>query len=167
MKECAFGGCHMVKEDPEKRNTLEALAQAGLPSFELGAGGYPSPGKVVKYYREQMTYIGADGKGRHWTQADLGQRLGLKDIMVNLMENKNQGLDSIERRRTLATILNIPPVLLGLGALDLIVEIATGQDVTTQEKAGAKRSKVGKDNIKLYQDTFRVYNTLFAEGLTN
>jgi len=37
----------MVKEDTEKRNTLEALAQAGLPSFELGADGYPNPGKIA------------------------------------------------------------------------------------------------------------------------
>jgi tetratricopeptide (TPR) repeat protein len=85
--------------------------------------------------------------------------------MVNLMENKNQGLDSIERRRTLANILKIPPVLLGLGSLDLIVAIATGQEAPPS-MVEEKRTLVGKESLKRYQSTFKVYQTLFAQGLT-
>ncbi|HEY1249280.1 MAG TPA: helix-turn-helix transcriptional regulator [Nitrososphaera sp.] len=150
--------------DAGKTNTLELLSQAGLPQFELGLDGYPLPGKVVKYYREQMKYTDRDGKEKHWTQAELAERLGLKEVMVNLMENKNQGLDSIDRRRTLATILRIPPVLLGLGSLDLIVEIATGH--TPIGPPNAKKRKVSKDTIKQYQATFKVYKSLYAGGLT-
>ncbi len=156
----------MAMETPERKRIREALAHAGFPSFELGDDGYPIPGKVVKYYRERMTYPGDDGKNKHWTQADLAQRLGLKEIMVNLMENKNQGLDSIERRRTLANILKIPPVLLGLGSLDLIVAIATGQETPTFVQEGEKRARVGKESLKRYQSTFKVYETLFVQGLT-
>ncbi len=155
----------MNKVETEKMKTLELLSQAGLPQFELGADGYPLPGKVVKYYRERMRYRNTnDEKEKHWTQADLGQRLDLSEVQVCNMENHNQGLDSVERRRTLATILRIPPVLLGLGSLDLIVEIVTGHTSTNQTIA--KRSKIGRDTIKQYQATFKVYETLFAEGLT-
>ena len=120
---------------------------------------------MVKYYREHKTYVDRNGREKHWTQIDLAKSLDISEIMVNLMENKNQGLDSIERRRTLATILRIPPVLLGLGSLDQIVEITTGQDVTSTQTNG-KRTKIGRETIKLYKDTYRVYATLFAEGLT-
>lgn len=147
-----------------KTNTRELFTQAGLPQFELGEDGYPLPGKVIKYYREHMTYIDRDGKAKHWTQAELAERLGLKEIMVNLMENQNKGLDSIERRRTLATILRIPPILLGLGSLDQIVEIVAGQATTNQ--TSTQRTKIGRDTIKLYQDTFSVYSKLYAGGLT-
>lgn len=145
--------------------TSELLAQAGLPQFESGEDGYPHPGKVVKYYRERLTYTDRDGKAKHWTQADLAKVLGLKETMVNLMENRNQGLDSIERRRTLSSILRIPPVLLGLGSLDAIVEIVTGHEVTPIS-ADEKKNKVSKSTIKQYQATFKVYETLFAGGLT-
>ena len=47
----------MSQVDMEKTNTLELLSQAGLPKFDLGADGYPVPGKVVKFYREQMKYV--------------------------------------------------------------------------------------------------------------
>lgn len=63
----------------------ELLVQAGLPLFELGGDGYPLPGKVIKYYREQMIYIGRDGREKHWTQADLAKLLGLKETMVPLL----------------------------------------------------------------------------------
>lgn len=149
-----------------KTKTLELLSQAGLPQFELGEDGYPLPGKVVKYYRERMMYTDRDGKQKHWTQADLAERLGLKEIMVNLMENKNQGLDSIERRRTLSTLLRIPPALLGLGSLELIVDAAIGQNELPPKNLKAKNLKIGKDTIKLYQKTFGIYKDLYAEGLS-
>src|SRR5258707_4502108 len=149
----------------EKAKTLELLAQAGLPSFDLGADGYPLPGKVIKYYREQMKYTDIDGKVKHWTQAELAQRLGVTDIMVNIMENQNKGLDSIERRRTLATILRIPPALLGLGSLDQLVEIATGHGITTLKQGATKRAKIDVDTIKQYETQLAIYGKLYANGV--
>lgn len=151
----------------EKADIHELLAQMGLPAFKLGADGYPLPGQVVKYYREKMTYTDPkDHKVRHWTQADLAAQLGLKEIMVNLMENKHRGLDSVDRRRTLATILRIPPALLGLGSFDQIVEIATGQNITATKQGNTKRARIGKDTIKLYQDTFDIYKRMYGEGMS-
>jgi len=142
----------------------DILLRAGLPPFELAPDGYPLPGKVIKYYREQMKYKDSEGIERHWTQADLAQVLGLKETMVNLMENKNQGLDSIERRRTLAAVLKIPPILLGLGSLDQIVEIVTGQD-TTQTREEVKQIKVTEQDIAEYKKTLRAYSMLFTGGV--
>lgn len=159
-----FGG--NMEKDTGKAKTLELLLQAGLPQFELGDDGYPIPGRVVKYYREQMKYTDRDGKVKHWTQADLAQRLGVTEIMVNIMENQNKGLDSIERRRALATILRIPPVLLGLGSLDLIVEIVAGKDAITPKQASTKRPKISKDVLKQYQSTLDVYGKMYAQGVT-
>src|SRR5216683_5160895 len=156
----------MDKADTEKQDTRELLAQAGLPQFELGQDGYPLPGKVVKYYREQMKYRERDGKEKRWTQTELAQRLDLSEVQVCNMENHNQGLDSLERRRTLITILRIPPVLLGLGSLDLIVEIAAGKDAIIPKQASTKRAKVNKDTIKLYQNTLSIYDTLYDKGLS-
>lgn len=150
----------MNNETPDNTQTLAQWHQ-----FEQGKDGYPLPGKVIKYYREHKTYTDNDGRNKHWTQADLAKSLDISEIMVNLMENKNQSLDSIERRRALVSILRIPPALLGLGSLDHIVEIVTGQDVTSTKTAD-KRTKIGPDTIKLYKETYRVYETLFAGGLT-
>lgn len=150
----------MNNEALEDTKTFELF-----PQFDLGVDGYPSPGKVIKYYREHKTYTDTDGKEKRWTQADLAHQLHISEIMVNLMENKNQGLDSVERRRALVSILRIPPVLLGLGSLDQIVEIVTGQDVPSAKTDG-KRTKIGRETIKLYKDTYKVYEVLFVEGLT-
>ncbi len=100
-----------------KVDIRELLTQAGLPQFEIEIDGsliqVKQPGRVVKYYREQMIYTDREGKVRHWTQAELAQRLDLSEVQVCNMENHNQGLDSIERRRILITILRIPPCCWG------------------------------------------------------
>ncbi|SRR5258707_2918992 len=119
----------MDKEEDSKGKLLDLLLQAGLPPFELDKNGYPIPGKVVKYYREQMKYIDPiDEKQKCWTQADLAKRLGIKELMVRLMETQNKGLDSIERRRALAALLKIPPALLGLASFEQIVEFVSNSD---------------------------------------
>ncbi len=124
-----------------------------------------NPGKVVKCFREHMVYEDqTTGKQKHWTQADLAVLMGLTKVQVCNMENHNDGLDSIEKRKTLATILKIPPILLGLGSLDSIVEIVTGRE--PQKTTPVKRTKLTKQDIQKYHDTFRVYDVLFAEGMT-
>jgi transcriptional regulator with XRE-family HTH domain len=135
----------------------DVLAELGLPQFEMGSDGYPIPGRVVKHYREMMKYTDRRGRERHWTQKDLAEKLGISEIMVNLMEKHNQGLDSIERRRVLATILKIPPVLLGLDSLDHIVELATGQHAPIQ---------TASTNHPDYQNTYNVYKKMYHDGLS-
>jgi transcriptional regulator with XRE-family HTH domain len=136
-----------------------------LSQFEMGKDGFPNPGKVIRYYREKMTYTDQrTGIEKHWTQADLAEMLNLTEVMVNLMEKKNKGLDSIERRRTLATLLKIPPILLGLGSLDDIVSGVTGVTVASNK---TQHSKINENDILMYENAYNAYSSLFRQGLTS
>ncbi len=141
------------------------LKQAGLPDFALDEEGYPDPGTIVRYFRERMKYVDPDGKSRSWTQADLAKRLGVSEVTVRIMENNNVGLDSIAKRRLLASILKIPPVLLGLSS------VADLADFLRNHEAGAILSAptivkgggyLEKETINLYQGAFTVYAEMHA-----
>jgi transcriptional regulator with XRE-family HTH domain len=55
-----------------------------------------------------MVYIDPDdGKQKSWTQADLARRLGVSEVTVRIMENNGAGLDSIAKRRLLASVLTL------------------------------------------------------------
>ncbi len=84
--------------------------------------GFPVAGLVVRHYRNK--------KG--WTQVQLARKLGTKDLMVRMMETKNQGLDSIERRRLLCKILGIPPILLGLGNTEQLEKLLKPEGITSK-----------------------------------
>src|SRR5579883_1280317 len=74
---------------------------------ESGEGAqWPDPGEVTRYYRRL--------KG--WTQAQLAEALGLTELSVRNMEKQHAGLGMVSRRRALAFLLSIPPLLLGLDA---------------------------------------------------
>jgi hypothetical protein len=84
------------------------LKQAGFPDFPLDDESFPDPRVVVRYFREKMVYIDPDdGKQKSWTQADLARRLGVSEVTVRIMENNGAGLDSIAKRRLLASVLTL------------------------------------------------------------
>lgn len=89
-----------------------------LTDIPLDKDGFPVAGYVVRLYR----------KRKRWTQEDLARKLGVTKLMVRLMETKNSGLDSIERRRVLCKLLDIPPVLLGLASLAQIEQVISAQN---------------------------------------
>src|SRR5579859_4074445 len=92
----------------------------GYHAFSMGEGeyGYPRPGEVVRWYRKQKRMRGLDGDLVPWRQEDVGDACvpSLSGETVNKMERHNIGLDSMTRRRALASLLGIPPALLGLDA---------------------------------------------------
>jgi tetratricopeptide (TPR) repeat protein len=51
-----------------------------------------------------------------------GEALSLSDVMVRNMENRNDSLDSMTRRRLLVKLLEIPPALLGLDSLYFLTQ---------------------------------------------
>jgi transcriptional regulator with XRE-family HTH domain len=137
------------------------LKQAGFPDFPLDDESFPDPRVVVRYFREKMVYIDPDdGKQKSWTQADLARRLGVSEVTVRIMENNGAGLDSIAKRRLLASLLKIPPVLLGLGSLTDLAEFLRSHEegaiisAPTTVKGGGF---LEKETVKLYQDAFTVY----------
>ena len=141
------------------------LKSAGYPKFPLDDYGFPQPGVVIRYFRERMTYIDPeDQKEKHWRQIDLAERLGVSEVTIRLMETKNNSLDSIERRRVLADILRIPPVLLGIGSLTDLEEFlkqSQGQTMpatTISAPVTLKGTALEKETVKLYQDAFAIYS---------
>jgi len=152
-------------KDTDKKALQRLLQEAGLPdSFPLDSYGYPVPGLLVRHFREHLIYTDpADGKLKHWTQAVLAKRLGVSEVTVRLMETKNKGLDSIERRRVLVELLKIPPALLGLASLvDLVEKVAPSQE---RRKTGLLLlSSAYTQHMELYQDAFTVYSGLYSQG---
>jgi len=87
--------------------------QKGFPEFDIGPDRFPCPGQVVRHFRQKK--LKEDGKP--WTQRDLAQVLGKQDLAVREMELRGTGLNDITRRRFLAHLFDIPPLLLGLATL--------------------------------------------------
>jgi transcriptional regulator with XRE-family HTH domain len=55
---------------------------------------------------------------KKWSPAQLGEALDKSARWVQAMEHDNTVPESISRRRALATILGIPPILLGLASIE-------------------------------------------------
>lgn len=89
----------------------------GYPPFVPDSSGYPKAGQVLKYYREQTLR----DDGNPWTQADLAHVLNVTTKAISEMENHEKGLDSLKRRRFLADLFAIPPILFGITSLDAIL----------------------------------------------
>lgn len=145
--------------------------RAGFPDFPLDDEGFPLPGSVIKYYRDKMKYRDPiDGKEKSWTQADLAKRLAISEVMVRLMETQNASLDSITRRRLLADLLKIPPVLLGIGTLDELMEFLKHHEEGTASLSAisastiTKGSYIEKETISLYRDAVALYSEIHLTG---
>nr|BBH95053.1 hypothetical protein KTA_32520 [Thermogemmatispora argillosa] len=100
-------------QHPRQTGSPPWWVQEGYPAFPAGEDGYPQPGAIIKYYRQQQIRRQESGE-RTWTQADLAEALGLSELAIRRMENRSDYLDSSRRRRMLSAILGIPPHLLGL-----------------------------------------------------
>jgi tetratricopeptide (TPR) repeat protein len=86
--------------------------QGQFGPFSEGNDGYPHSGEVVRHYRVVVNRISATRFGKLYGQA-LGENPKTR-IWVLQMERTNAVPLDITRRRIIAQILSIPPVLLGL-----------------------------------------------------
>jgi tetratricopeptide (TPR) repeat protein len=93
-------------------------AELGYPPFDEGKGGFPRAGQVVKYYRERKI----DDKGKPYTQKAFAKVLGISEIAVREIENRDVGMD-FERRQFLCKLFHIPPILLGVVTLEQINKV--------------------------------------------
>src|SRR2546430_9118039 len=139
----------------DKHVTTSILRQAGLPNFPLTGQGFPEPGAVIRYFREQMTYTDKKGKQRPWSQAYLADKLQIRELAVRQMELKNEGLDSIQRRELLAQILSIPPILLGLATLNHLEE-----DLSPSSE---KKSFPGMIDVSLYCEVLPLFRSAYEQ----
>jgi tetratricopeptide (TPR) repeat protein/DNA-binding XRE family transcriptional regulator len=100
--------------------------ELGYPdAFEMGKGGFPKAGQVIKYYREKTM----DHEGKPYTQAYLAKVLGISDHAVREIENKEVGID-YDRRQFLTKLFNIPPILLGVVTIEQINELLAERGVS-------------------------------------
>jgi transcriptional regulator with XRE-family HTH domain len=109
--------------------------------FDPGEDGYPNAGQVVRHYRNL----------KNWTPAQLGEALGKSARWVQAMEHDNTVPEAISRRRAIAAILGIPPILLGLASTES-VNLAIVPDAETQ-----KKTSITLPTIEQYQDVLRLY----------
>lgn len=135
-----------------------------LPDFSRDEHGFPYPGPVVKYYRRKMKYTDGEGKEKHWTQALLGELLGLSEASVRMMESQSKFLDSVERRRLLSTLLKIPPILLGLGSLLELEQVLNGKPGLVFSSASPIQPAITTETASLYRDAFHVYSNSHRAG---
>ncbi len=73
--------------------------------FSAQDDGFPNAGEVVQFYREQVKM----------SRARMAQLLNTSRRWITKMEKENAVSEMISRRRVLAQILSIPPILLGIG----------------------------------------------------
>jgi transcriptional regulator with XRE-family HTH domain len=129
--------------------------------------GRPIAGQVVKVYREHKIYRDPKtGKLKHWTQEDLAKALNVTTDMVKRMENKNQGLDSFERRILLCKLLNIPPAYLGLVTLEELNKLFPKKQQTEKEPSPVttgllQPNKERLHSIDTYRELLQTYHELY------
>ena len=114
-------------ESKRKRENTEMEARkrgvyASVADIPRDEDGFPVAGLVVRHFRDK----------KRWTQAQLASKLKITELMVRMMETKNKGLDSIERRRALCKLLGIPPILLGLGSLEQLQQLLKPEEPKIQ-----------------------------------
>ncbi len=80
--------------------------------FNKQEDGFPNAGEVIRFYRKKMQL----------SQIKLALLLGVSRLQVINMENHNQVPQNLSRRRVIADLLKIPPVLLGVGVLGSYLE---------------------------------------------
>jgi tetratricopeptide (TPR) repeat protein len=80
--------------------------------FPAGEHNMPHAGKVITFYREL--------KG--WSVAHLGAAIGVKERQMYNIEGSATVPEPLSRRELLTRLLNIPPALLGVLALDYLPE---------------------------------------------
>ncbi len=108
--------------------------------FDPGEDGYPNAGQVVRHYRNL----------KNWTPAQLGEALGKSARWVQAMEHDNTVPEAISRRRAIAAILGIPPILLGLASTESV-------NPTIANTETQKKTLITLPTIEQYQDVLRLY----------
>jgi tetratricopeptide (TPR) repeat protein len=150
-----------MEEMEERFSRVRSLfLEAGYPAFDLDSEGFPNPGQVAKFFREQTTYTLPNGRVMNWTQKEFAKVLKCSEVSVRLMENNSVGLDSVLRRRLVGDVLKIPPILLGFGSFEQLITFLT----SAQQSTTLASSPLEKETITLYQDAAKVSWELYYLG---
>ncbi len=111
--------------------------------FDPDEDRYPNAGQVVKHYRLL----------KRWSPAQLGEAMGKTARWVQAMEHDNMVPEAISRRRALAAILGIPPILLGLAPMERISHV-----IETVKAASKQQSAtIDASTLNQYHEFLRLY----------
>ncbi|SRR6266487_581103 len=125
----------------------------GLASLE----DETDPGQTVKRHRKMKPQ-----KHPLRSQKGLARALSMTEKAIRDMEKRNIGLDSIERRRVLAQLLDIPPAALGIITLEEI--LLQQKAATTIPLAVASTEKEATFDLAFYKDRLK---TIWNRNHTN
>ncbi len=121
--------------------------------FDPDENNLPHLGQVIRYYREL----------RQWKAKDLADALGQTPRHIYEIESSTNMPELISRRQTIAQLLKIPPVLLGLS----IVLPESGLDT---EKAGTVLT-INPQTMSMYESmlvlSWELYYTSSAQRAAN
>jgi tetratricopeptide (TPR) repeat protein len=84
--------------------------------YNAQADGWPNAGEVIRDYRKRVKHISTAEFARLYSEA-LGESPPVTERWIQRMEKENLVPAELPRRRIIAGILGVPPVLLGLGIL--------------------------------------------------
>ena len=98
--------------------------------FTSQEDGWPNAGEVIRQYRRTQA-MAAEDLAQHYGHA-IGASITARWILR--MEQQNKVPTDITRRRILAKLLDIPPVLLGLAALDTTIAHAPTSQTQAQTR---------------------------------
>ncbi len=131
----------------------------GYPDFDEGPDGFPRPGQVTKHYR----YLKKKDDGTPWTQADLAYVLGVSQQEVRNMENRDRGF-SLERRRFLANLFHISPILYGVMTLELVEQWIEQQQPAIQKATAWAPKKMTVDITRCREALYEYQESHYAHG---
>lgn len=127
--------------------------QGQFGPFSEGSDGYPLSGEVVRHYRVVVNGISATKFGKLYGQA-LGEKPKTR-IWVLQMERTNAVPLDITRRRIIAQILGIPPILLGLS--DGLAKMPLAMLDTPQAARLSKQATLQKHVFDEYEQSLVQY----------
>jgi len=121
--------------------------------FSPQADGWPNAGEVVRHYRTAA----------HMSLTDLARKYGeatkttVSKQWISQMERSNEVPTDITRRQTLVKILQIPPILLGLGSLEQIRFAGSETISETKIQAPVILKQRASRDLSLYEAQIRAF----------
>ncbi len=101
--------------------------------YHAQANGWPNAGEVMRDFREQKA-MSAQELGEVYGRATHKEHQPVSARRIHQMEAENDVPSDIERRRVLASLLDIPPFLFGLAALEDAAKQSAGSEQNPPEK---------------------------------
>lgn len=116
--------------------------------------GWPDFGKVMHYFREKKAQMSVEEFAEKYGKATKADHSPISERQVRRMEYENEVPVDMNKRRFIANLLNIPPMLFGLAVLE---------DITLQPhpKVAGAHLAIGQTKLtKVLADTAKYQNNL-------